>query len=176
VKKLLGWVFAVVVVLAVVGGSKNGTNSSSSSNSQSNSSSSTPIISHPGLGQSANDGTFKFVVNSVQCGISGVGDVANGLGASAQGQFCKVNMTVKNIGSSSGDFFSSNQYAYDAAGNQYSDSTDAQLYSSSSLLQTINPGNSTTGDVYYDIPKGKSISYFELHDSAFSGGVRVDNK
>jgi len=181
-KKVLGIVLLVVVICAIVGGSKHSSTSSSQGSSQSSGASggssgaSGGSSSNPRLGQPADDGTFRFVVNSVACGIPSVGDVANGLGATAQGQFCKVNMTVKNIGTSSGDFFSSNQYAYDASGNQYSDSSDAEIYANSTILSTINPGNSSTGNVYFDIPKGTSLAYFELHDSAFSGGVRVDNK
>ncbi|HEY3503108.1 MAG TPA: DUF4352 domain-containing protein [Actinocatenispora sp.] len=45
----------------------------------------------------------------------------------------------------------------------------------SAFLTDINPGNTVTGDIAFDLPKTASIARFELHDSAFSSGVSVAN-
>jgi hypothetical protein len=42
------------------------------------------------------------------------------------------------------------------------------------FLDTINPGNSVTGDIVFDVPKTTTPIIAELHDSAFSGGVKVN--
>ena len=130
------------------------------------------------IGQPAADGKFTFTLTSVTCGIPTVGDVANGIGATAQGQFCKVTIGVKNTGSESQAFSSSDQYAFDSTGKKFTDSTEATIAAGvdQNILTGINPGNSISTDMYYDIPAGDSIAKFEFHDSPFSGGVTVYNK
>jgi hypothetical protein len=66
---------------------------------------------------------------------------------------------------------------FDAKGNKYSSDSGASFYanpSGSTFLNTINPGNSVTGAVVFDVPKDVTPTQAELHDSAFSGGVKVN--
>jgi hypothetical protein len=126
------------------------------------------------LNQSARDGKFEFTVTRVQCGIAQVG--GDYLNERAQGQFCKVFMTVKNIGDEARTFSASNQYAYNAAGARYDADGAAAFYlgeDSNAFLEGINPGNSVKGILLFDIPKNAKIVRLELHDSPFSGGVMV---
>lgn len=129
---------------------------------------------NPGLGDEVRDGQFAFVVHSVKCGVLSVG--SQYLGATAQGQFCLVNLTVKNIGDSSQTMFSSNQLAYKGA-TKYSADDAATIYAAkngdSPWLKDINPGNSLKGTIVFDVPKGVTPDKLELHDSAFSGGAQV---
>lgn len=127
-----------------------------------------------GLGTKVRDGKFEFVVSSVTCGIAKVGDNPY-LEKKAQGQFCAVAMTVTNIGDEPQSMFADNQYAYDAKNRKLSADSEASIYDDSSqvLWEEINPGNSVKGKVYFDIPKGATITKLELHDSVFSGGVDV---
>ncbi len=128
-----------------------------------------------GLNQPARDGKFEFTVTKVQCGVSQVG--SGFLIKKAQGQFCKVYIKVKNIGDEARTFSDSNQYAYNAAGQRYDADGEAGIYlgeESNAFLEDINPGNSVSGIVIFDIPKGAKIVKLELHDSAFSGGVVVN--
>ena len=170
---------AVIVIGGLAAAASGGSSSSSGGNSSGGGSSSKNAV---GIGTAAADGKFTFTVNTVQCGIPGVGDTANGLavtlGVTAQGQFCKVNVTVANKGTEAQDLVSDNQYAFDDKGSKLSTSSDAEIYSSqdSVLFTNINPGNSVTGDLYYDIPTTATISKFEFHDSMFSDGVTVNNK
>lgn len=128
-----------------------------------------------GLNQPARDGKFEFVVQSVKCGIPSLGDAT--IGKKAQGQFCEVGMTVKNIGNEAQLFDASNVFAYNAAGQKYDADGEADIYlgdAGNAFLNNINPGNTVTGIVVFDIPTGQKITKLELHDSPFSGGVTVN--
>jgi hypothetical protein len=46
---------------------------------------------------------------------------------------------------------------------------DAQTF-----LNDINPGNAVDGTFVFDVAKGTKIAQLELHDSPFSGGVKVN--
>ena len=86
-------------------------------------------------------------------------------------------MKIKNIGDVSQSLFADNQYVYDRQGNRYSADSEASIYSGeagSTWYDEINPGNSVSGDVIFDVPKGTRITKAELHDSAFSNGIEVD--
>jgi hypothetical protein len=166
----------IPAVLVILGIAFSGSGSDSGTSEESGSSEVTQEQSEEtkaGIGTEVRDGKFAFVVNEVKCGISKVG--SSTFNAEAQGQFCKVSMTVSNIGDEPQTFFGSNQKAFDSAGREFTNDTAADLYDSDSQtwLKDINPGNSLTGNVYFDIPKDASLEYLELHDSAFSSGVKV---
>jgi hypothetical protein len=127
-----------------------------------------------GIGAPVRDGKFEFVVLSQKCGVAKVGNQY--IGETAQGQFCLVTMTVKNIGDKSQMFDSSSQKAFNASGQEYSADSGASLYANegtATFLNEINPGNQVKGTVVFDIPKGASLTKLELHDSPFSGGIGV---
>jgi len=175
-KKIILIVVGIIVVLgiigAVIGGSGN-SNSSSSNNSNSNESKSTTA----GIGQAAKDGKFEFTVNSFKCGQSSVGK--DFLTKTAQGQYCLLNVTVKNVEDQAQSLFSSNQYLFDSSNKKFSADDTATIYAapqSNSWYSEINPGNSVTGDIVFDVAKDADIVSVELHDSAFSGGIKVNLK
>ncbi|SCE99374.1 DUF4352 domain-containing protein [Micromonospora mirobrigensis] len=126
------------------------------------------------IGKPARDGKFEFTVKSAKCGVAKIGDST--LGAKAQGQFCLVTMTVKNIGKEAQMFDGSSQKAYAADGTEYSADGGAAIYANQNaetFLNDINPGNQVSGVVVFDIPKKVKLTKLELHDSPFSGGVDV---
>ena len=128
------------------------------------------------IGEVARDGKFEFTVTSVECGKPSVG-TNQYLTKQAQGQFCLVNVTVKNIANEAQTFDSSSQYVYDAANAKFSSDGTASLYANpegSTFLNQINPGNSVSGILVFDLPKDKTPTMAELHDSSFSGGVKVN--
>ena len=47
------------------------------------------------------------------------------------------------------------------------------LKDSKSFREDINPGNTVNGTSVFDIPKTSQITQLQLHDSMFSGGVKV---
>ena len=125
------------------------------------------------IGKPVRDGKFEFTVKSVKCGISKVG--GEYLSTKAQGQFCAVQLSIENIGDEPQSMFADNQYAFDAKNRKFSADSEASIYDDSSqvLWEEINPGNSVKGKVYFDVPKGAKLTHLELHDSMFSGGVKV---
>lgn len=130
--------------------------------------------SGPGIGQPARDGKFEFVVNKITCGKRSVGVAP--FDAKAQGQFCLIKVSVKNIGDEPRSFTGGNQRAFSSAGAQFTNSTEAEMYANTdaeTFLNEINPGNKVNGTLVFDVPKGTKLTKIELHDSMFSGGVTV---
>ncbi len=165
---ILGFIVLGIVVSAAGGGKTSTTNKSSS-----NSSSSKAELAK--VGQAANDGKFEFTVKSVECGKASVG-TNQYLTKTAQGQYCLLNVSVKNVGDQAQSLLSSNQYLLNASGQKYSADDTATMYNTpngSSWYNDINPGNSVEGAIVFDVPKDQTPVTAELHDSAFSGGVKV---
>jgi hypothetical protein len=127
------------------------------------------------INRPARDGKFEFTVTNLKCGQTRVGgDVIN---ETAQGEFCMIDVTVKNIGERAQTFTGGNQKAYSADGDEFSDATGAGLHvnqDSRTFREEINPGNVVKGTLVFDVPKGTKLAAVELHDSMFSGGVRVN--
>ncbi|KXK60345.1 hypothetical protein AWW66_19420 [Micromonospora rosaria] len=126
------------------------------------------------IGDPARDGKFEFTVKSTKCGVDKVG--SDLLGATAQGQYCLVNLTVKNIGKEAQLLDGSSQKAYDAKGTEYSSDSEAGLYANKkaeTFLNEINPGNQVTGVIVFDVPKKVKLTELKLHDSFLSNGVTV---
>jgi hydrogenase maturation factor len=119
------------------------------------------------------DGTFEFTVTSVEAGVTRVG--SDLIGQDAQGQYVLVHLTVANIGTEAQYFSDSSQKAFDAQDRQFSADSAAGVYldGNNTLLNQINPGNTVTGTVVYDVPADAKLTRLELHDSPFSGGVEV---
>ncbi|HET9518999.1 MAG TPA: DUF4352 domain-containing protein [Actinoplanes sp.] len=128
-----------------------------------------------GLKQAARDGKFEFVVSGIKCGVPSVGP--SGYGEKAQGEFCLVSVSVKNIGKEAQTFSGSSQKAFDSAGTEFSNDTGAEIYANEgapTFLEEINPGNRVTGKIVFDVPKKTKLTKIELHDSPFSDGVTVN--
>ena len=126
-----------------------------------------------GIGTAVRDGKFEFTVTAIDPGVASVGSDA--FGQKAQGQFVLVHLTIQNIGDKAQYFDGSSQKAFDAQGREFSADTGAAIYlkDANSFLNEINPGNTVTGTVVFDMPPGATIAKLELHDSPFSGGVNV---
>lgn len=176
--KIITAILVLVVLGVIVSASGKGGDTPAPTTSTKSSVSSAPASSTaPKIGQAASDGKFTFTVNKFNCGETTVG-TNQYLRATAQGQFCRLNLTIKNTGTESQDLSDSNQFVYDASGKKYTADSQAGIYaqpdsSSGTWLASINPGNSVTGDILFDVPKGTTPVTAELHDSAFSGGVKV---
>lgn len=184
--------FLVLAVLAVIGiGASQGGGSDTAADATPGGSSAPPAADSPandgaiedaptetqtqvvGIGQPALDGDFQFVVNGVDCGETTIGNEY--LNTQAQGQFCMVDLTISNVGSEAQSFLGDNATLFNAQGQQFSANSEAAIYldNASSLYEEINPGNTLTSKVVFDVPVGMVPSSIELHDSMFSGGVTV---
>lgn len=128
----------------------------------------------PRLGKAVRDGRFEFVVRQVDCSKNTVG--VEHLKRTAAGRYCVVSLSVRNIATSPQIFLGKVQKAYDAAGTGYTEDAIASLYANQNirtLLRKIDPGDSVTGKMVFDVPKGTTLTTLELHDSYLSGGVEV---
>jgi len=173
----LGAVLGIIVISSLSSDSNNSNNASNDSAGEGDrggESESAPDESNdPGLNTPVRDGKFEFVVTGMQCGQTQIGDET--FGEKAQGQFCLVSMRVTNIGDEPQTLFGDNMVVFDAEGRKYSADTGAAIYldESNTFIEEINPGNSLDGTVVFDVPAGLIPVSIELHDSAFSDGVKV---
>jgi len=129
------------------------------------------------MGKPAKDGKFEFTVTKMKCSVPSVGPAD--FGQKAQGEFCLINVTIKNVGTSAEIFVDSSQQALDAAGATYSVDSGAAIYAnkdSSTFLEQINPGNTVKGVLVFDVPKGTKLSSLILHESLFTPGIKVPLK
>lgn len=183
----VGLVFLVMVAVAMSGGSSETARSPStaSPSAEAGASASSPEASAepsqtpeepaaPGLGTPVRDGKFEFTVTAVEDGGTEVG--GEFLKEQAQGTFRLVHVTVTNIGTEPQTLFDSNQKIIDDQGRSFEPNSTAGLYLDSNQnvwITPVNPGNTVTGILVFDMPTDATPVAIELHDSAFSGGVTV---
>ncbi|MGZ4438330.1 MAG: DUF4352 domain-containing protein [Nocardioides sp.] len=163
-----------VVVIAIIATTTSGGDSSTGGSPAKTDANPTSTSKTAGLGDPVRDGKFEFTVKNVSCGKQKIGPA--GFGTKAQGQFCLVAMKVENIGKESQTMFGDNQLMFDEQGRKFSADTEAAVYMgdrAQTLFEEINPGNSINGIVIFDVPKNARPASLELHDSAFSDGVKV---
>ena len=168
-------VFGLLIIIGVAGsGSKsNTTNSSQANDSNKNQSKATAVAK---INEPARDGKFEFTVKSVSCGKTAIGPNEY-MTKNAQGQFCEVSLSVKNIGNEAQQFYSQDQFLYNASDQKFSADGQATMYTSpngDAWINQINPGNSMEGILVFDLPKDQTPVLAELHDSPYSGGVRIN--
>lgn len=126
------------------------------------------------LGTPARDGRFEFVATNLRCGETQLGGPF--LNRSAQGRYCLIDVSVRNVGSEPQTLDVGSQRLYDAKGNRY----DAEgwmnivLDSAFGGWTSINPGNQVDGVFVFDVPASAEPARLQLHDSPFSAGVEVD--
>jgi len=126
------------------------------------------------MNKAAVDGKFQFTVTGMQCGVRSVGP--SDFGQKAQGQFCLVSVTIKNVGKSAEVFNDFTQKAYAADGTEFSPDSGAGTWvnkDTSTFLESINPGNTVKGKLVFDVPEGAKLSSLVLHESEFTAGVKV---
>lgn len=174
---VFGLSFIGGIISALVGGVTTTTVVTTSTPNQTTTSQTTnneQVATAAGIGQPARDGKFEFTVKGVSCGQTSLG--GEFLTETAQGQFCQLTVSVKNIGNEPQTLFVDNQYLLNATGQKFSADSAATLVanpSSDTWIGEINPGNSIEGIMVFDIPKDQVPTVAELHDSAFSDGVKV---
>jgi hypothetical protein len=109
------------------------------------------------LNDPVRDGKFQFVVT----------------GVSNQRGYFVVYMNVRNIGDQAQAFFAQNQKLIDSSGRTYdADATAVYDFNQSGMVD-LNPGLTASATVPFQVPNGEQFTFVEVHDSAFSGGVKV---
>ena len=127
------------------------------------------------IGDPAADGAFTFTVNEIECDVDEVGGEFTR--EEPQGQFCLLSVRVENTGDQAGSLFADNQFLLESDGTQHSASSMATIVNDpegDAFFAEINPGNAVEGEIVFDVPKKAEIAAAQLHDSALSGGVRVE--
>ncbi|WP_433714878.1 DUF4352 domain-containing protein [Nocardia sp. CA-084685] len=134
----------------------------------------TSVPPAPRLNTPVRDGKFEFVVTDVQSGMKTLGTNPY-LQKTAQGSYTIVSLTVRNTSKVPYGFSPSDQYVFDAQNRKFgNDGTAAiNLQADTSLYADINPGNSITAQMVFDLPADTEPDHIVLHDSMFSGGVTV---
>lgn len=149
-------VFGIVVVLAIAGLALQSHNDKSQATAAA------------GLNQTVSDGQFTFRVSQVA--YSGGYDTL----AKPRGQWAVVIMEVGNSGDKPQTFFPGNQKLFDAEGREYGADTMAAFSMNEDTIMDLNPGFLASVKIPFDLPFGTTPEVIELHDSAFSRGVRVN--
>lgn len=123
-----------------------------------------------GVGDKVRGGDFEFTVNGVKCGITQVG--SSYFNHKAQGTFCRVSVTVKNVTKSAHLFHADGTItAQDASGREYDVDGEAAIYGNDDakgFLDEINPGNSVKANVYFDVPKGTKLKTITFDAGLFT--------
>jgi hypothetical protein len=123
-----------------------------------------------GVGDKVRGRDFEFTVNSVKCGISQAG--SSYFNHKAQGAFCRVSVTAKNVTKSSHLFHADGTItAQDASGRECSVDGEAAIYGNDDakgVLDEINPGNSVKANVYFDVPKGTKLKTITFDAGLFT--------
>ncbi len=133
-----------------------------------------PPANRAKIGQAVKDGMFQFTVKTVKCDVDKVGGGWT-IPQRAQGDYCLVDLTVKNVGDEPRMFVDSNQFGF-IGETKYASSSEASLAHAGdkpTWMTDINPGNQISATVVFDVPSDKKLTSIQLHDSAFSGGVTV---
>jgi len=127
-----------------------------------------------GLHEPGRDGDFEFQVSALECGIGRIGDPF--VSQAAAGQYCLVEVSVRNVGDRPVPLSESLQKAYGPSGKQFGTDSNAVLLANAEqpvFLIDINPGNEVTGILVYDIPTDTQIVKLELHAAEKSRGLFV---
>jgi Domain of unknown function (DUF4352) len=126
----------------------------------------------PGIGDPVRDGRFEFVVVGVRGPVPSLG--TEPWIHRAHGEFVLVDVAVRNIGDEPQVFTDSAQQAYAGEARLDADGWAGRLLGDNAVgWETVNPGNELRGTLVYDVPPGTELTELDLHDSWFSGGVRV---
>jgi hypothetical protein len=175
--KILSGILAIIIIAVVASAAGGGSKKDNASTSKSGGSTNSKTTSTAKIGQEADDGNFAFTVTSIKCGEPNVTDSTGYLTKNAQGQYCLLNLSVKNIGNKAQTLDSMSQYLYNSSNQKYSSDNEATIYenpTNGTFLNSVNPGNVVNGIVVFDVPKDVTPVTAELHDSALSGGVKVN--
>lgn len=156
-------VAGAAVAAVVIGGAVVGTNPPAADSASSAAAEAPAAL--PTYKDKVRDGQFEFTVINKKDSIPIPESL---LFQKPHGVYAQVVVKVENIGDSKQDLFSEWQTAY-IKNRKYT----ATLFSDGSAMLTLNPGQSATIAIVYDVPKGSKLQKIELHDSLLSGGVTV---
>ncbi|WP_147305802.1 DUF4190 domain-containing protein [Subtercola boreus] len=116
------------------------------------------------------DKNIAITVSAVTCGLASVGDGA--FSTAAQGEFCAVDLTATNQSGDAAAISSSMVKGFIGTSEYSADSSAALGDDTTLIFDNVNPGNSVTGKVYIDVPKGSSLDSIEVDDAFLGASVK----
>jgi len=125
----------------------------------------------PKLGQPVVAGDLEFTLASYKCGVT-VKDLT-GETLKPQGQFCKLEVAIKNVGKSEALLTDDAVKLLGAEGVEYSSSSDTWFVKDALKFETVNPGNTVKGVVYFDVPKDAAPSVAAVGGGFLTSAVEV---
>ena len=174
-KKRIILPLALVLIVGISMATGGGDNSSTSSTSSESSEETTQEESMAKIGDTVTDGDWSYVVTNLECGVKQVG--SDLLGAEAQGQFCIVDISATNNGTKADYFLGSEHKIYDVNGSEYGSDSSAWIYLDDNMLvKEVNPGNTSKGQIVFDVPETADLDYILVKSSFLSDGIKVSLK
>lgn len=125
-----------------------------------------------GVGDTVKADDVELTVTDVKKGVGQVG--TSGYNKKPQGEFIIVTVKVKNTGKQEILAASSDFTLVGEDGAEYSTSDDAWLEDGVLSFESVNPGNSFTGKLVYDVPKGTKVPTLQMTPSWFGETAEVD--
>lgn len=117
-----------------------------------------------GIGDSVTSGELEIVVSSVGDPVTTIGDEY--VNDTAQGEYIPVEVSVTNNGTDS-EYVGDSDINLVAGESTYSSDSGAIMYLDDAFLfEEINPGNTLSGTLVFDVPEGTDID-----SVTFSGGI-----
>lgn len=169
---ILPLALVVIVGISMASGGSGNTGSTTSSDA---SEETAQVESMAKIGDTVVDGDWSYVVSNLKCGVKQVGSSL--LGAEAQGQFCIVSISATNNGTKADYFLGSDHKIYDVNGSEYESDSSAWIYlEDNMLLDKVNPGNTSKGQIVFDVPETADLDYILVSSSFLSSGVKVSLK
>lgn len=169
---ILPLALVVIVGISMASGGSGNTGSTTSSDA---SEETAQVESMAKIGDTVVDGDWSYVVSNLKCGVKQVGSSL--LGAEAQGQFCIVSISATNNGTKADYFLGSDHKIYDVNGSEYESDSSAWIYlEDNMLLDKVNPGNTSKGQIVFDVPETADLDYILVSSSFLRSGVKVSLK
>lgn len=124
------------------------------------------------LGAPVRDGNLEFVVSKVTCGVP---QMRNGvITRTADGQYCLVDVRVKNVKDDARTLYEPFEKLIDSAGDKHGADISMRLVlRDQTLWNKVEPGQQVSGTMVFEIPRDAKPAALELHDGPVSGGVTV---
>lgn len=127
------------------------------------------------IGQSIRDGSFAFVVTSMQRPGRTL-KTELGTTETAQGEFVVIRLTVTNASGEARPLPATSQFLVNSRGQRFAPSAvmTSMAGADTIFLKPINPGITVSGiPLLFDVDAGTTVTGIELHDSMSSTGVQV---
>jgi hypothetical protein len=163
VLSVVGWIVAIIVAVVVAASSVVSADNSTTVTHGSGSSTHTEgPTKTAGIGDTVtNHDGVAFTVSAVACGLASAPSNIYGT-ETPTGQFCQINVTVKNGSAKSLTLDSDSLTGYIGKASYDSDDQADTFGSLSNALSPLNPGLSTDCVFYVDVPTGQKLSSVKL--------------